>query len=132
MIVANLLFSRKWKLPSEDKNGDDDEESTFDADTLPITKNQRIMVHKIEAYCLKLIGDRVIKADSEGATITHATDATTRQRVGTFAPQGLHINNKEFLALPTLQLSSETDNITDSVIVDFKMIEQRNDRFQIG
>ena len=124
VIVANLLFGRKWKLPSEDKNDDDDEESTFDADTLPITKNQRIMVNKIEAYCLKLIGDRVIKADSEGATITHATDATTRKIVGTFAPQGLHINNKEFLALPTLQLSSETtDNITDSVIVDFKMIE---------
>ena len=68
--------------------------------------------------------ETVIKADSEGATITHATDATTRRIVGTFAPQGLHINNKEFLALPTLQLSSETtDNITDSVIVDFKMIE---------
>ena len=68
--------------------------------------------------------ETVIEADSEGATITHATDATTRRIVGTFAPQGLHINNKEFLALPTLQLSSETtDNITDSVIVDFKMIE---------
>ena len=57
VIVANLLFGRKWKLPSKDKNGDDDEESTFDTDTLPITKNQRIMVNKIEAYCLKLIGD---------------------------------------------------------------------------
>ena len=33
VIVANILFGRKWKLPSKDKNGDDDEESTFDADT---------------------------------------------------------------------------------------------------
>ena len=33
VIVANLLFGRKWKLPSEDKNGDGDGESTLDAGT---------------------------------------------------------------------------------------------------
>ena len=57
---------------------------------------------------MKLVGDRIIKADAEGATITHATDSTTRKVVGAFAPPGVHINKDEFLPLTTLPMSSET------------------------
>ena len=122
VTVANNLFGRKWKLPSMDKN-DKDEESTFDADTLPVKQSQRSMVNKVEALSLKLVGDRVIEADSEGATITHATDATTRKKVGTFAPAGLHINKDEYLPLSTLQLSSETtENIANSIEVEFNLL----------
>ena len=81
------------------------------------------MVNKVEALSLKLVGDRVIEADAAGATITHATDATTRKVVGTFAPAGLHINKDEYLPLPTLPLSSETTkNVADSIVVDFQLL----------
>ena len=108
MVVGNLLFGRNWKLPSVEHNEEGDQESTFDADTLPAIRNIHEMLNKIEALSLKQVGDRVIEADSEGATITHATDATTRKVVGTFAPAGLHINKNEYLPLTTLPLSSET------------------------
>ena len=123
MVVGNLLFGRNWKLPSVEHNEEGDQESTFDADTLPSIRNIREMLNKIEALSLKQVGDRVIEADSEGATITHATDATTRKVVGTFAPAGLHINKNEYLPLTTLPLSSETtQNIAQSIGVDFELM----------
>ena len=122
-IVANTLFGRNWKLPAEENSGGDEPESTFDADTLPKKQNQRTMINKIEALSLKLVGDRIIKADAEGATITHATDSTTRQVVGAFAPSGVHINKDEFLPLTTLPMSSETaKNIADATVVNFKLL----------
>ena len=123
MVVGNVLFGRKWKLPSVEHSEKGDQESTFDADTLPTARNIREMLNKVEALSLKQVGDRVIEADSEGATITHATDATTRKVVGTFAPAGVHINKDEYLPFPTLPLSSETtQNIAQSIEVDFKLI----------
>lgn len=51
------------------------------------------------------------------------TDSTTRKKVGSFAPQGLHINRESYLPLPTLQLGSETTkNIADSIATDFKIL----------
>ena len=124
MVVGNTLFGRNWKLPDKNDSDEEDQETTFDIDTLPTIRNIRTMLNNIQAYSMKLVGDKIIEANSEGATITHATDATTRKIVGTFAPAGLHINKEEYLPLPTLQLSSETtENIADSIKVDFKLIE---------
>ena len=124
MVVGNTLFGRKWKIPLEENGDDDDQESSFDADTLPTVKNIREMSKKIGVQAIKLVGDRVMEAKAEGATITHATDSTTRKVVGTFAPQGIHINKGEYLALPTLPLSSEsTNNLAELIKVDFQILE---------
>ena len=125
MVVGNILFGRKWKLQPETNSDfyNEDQELTFDADTLPTNRNIREMLYNIQAFSMKKVGDRIIEANSEGASITHATDDTTRKVVGTFAPAGLHINNEEYLPLPTLPLASETtENIADSIMVDFKLI----------
>ena len=68
----------------------------------------RQMLTNISAHSLKLVGERIMLAQTEGATITHATDSTTRKIVGTFAPAGLHIDRKEYLPFPTLNITSET------------------------
>ena len=54
-VVGNTLFGTKWKLPRElDKDHYDidsnemEDESEFDADTLPTRKNMRKMLKKIE------------------------------------------------------------------------------------
>ena len=124
MVVGNTMFGRKWKIPKEEHCESEDEESTFDADTLPTQKTIRTMLEKLQVYSLKLVGNRVIEANSEGATITHATDSTTRKVVGTFAPSGLHINRNEYLPFPTLPISTETTkNIANLIEVDFKILE---------
>ena len=38
MVVGNTMFGRKWKIPKEEHCESEDEESTFDADTLPTQK----------------------------------------------------------------------------------------------
>ena len=95
-VVGNTLFVTEWKLPRElDKDHCDtdstemEDESEFDADTLPTRKNMRKMLKKIELYSLKQVGERVLDAKSGGALLTHATDSTTRKVVGTFAQRQL-------------------------------------------
>jgi len=123
VTVGNLLFGRKWKMPTESQECENDE-SVFDRDTLPTEKNIRRQLKNIEAYSLKLVGDKVIDAKESGATITHATDSTTRKYVGSFAPAGLHINRDEYVPLPTLPISSETTkNVADSIVTDFRLLE---------
>ena len=98
-VVGNTLFGTKWKLPRElDKDHYDTEsnemedESEFDADTLPTHKNMRKMLKKIEVYSLKQVGELVLDGKSGGALLKHATDSTTRKVVGTFASAEIHIN----------------------------------------
>ena len=93
------MFGTKWKLPRElDKDHYDTEsnemedESEFDADTLPTHKNMRQMLKKIEVYSLKQVGELVLDGKSGGALLKHATDSTTRKVVGTFASAEIHIN----------------------------------------
>ncbi|CAM1331741.1 Uncharacterised protein g10665 [Pycnogonum litorale] len=125
VTVGNILFGTKWKLPAEATESDENEnEAMFDCDTLPTRKNIRKLLKNMEAYSLKLVGDKVIAAKASGATVTHATDSTTRKYVGSFAPAGLHINKDEYVPLPTLPITSETTrNVADSIATDFKQLE---------
>ena len=125
------MFGTKWKLPREidkdhyyvDTNQMEDE-SEFDADTLPTRKNMRKMLKKIETYSLKQVGERVLDAKSRGALLINATDSTTRQIVGTFVPARIHINRNEYLPLATLPITSEIRNNTaDSIATDFRLLE---------
>ena len=84
----------------------------------------RKKLKQIQAYSLGLIFDEIMKADNGGAVITHATDSTTRKKVGCFSPSGLHFNRDTYLPLPTLQLSSETTaNISKGIQTTFKILE---------
>ena len=126
VTVGNILFGTHWKLPTEaDETADiNEKEREFDSDTLPTRKNIRKMLKNLEAYSLKLVGDKVIGAKTDGAIITHATDTTTRKYVGSFAPAGLHINRDYFLPLPTLPIATETtENVAESIAVDFRLLE---------
>ena len=76
-------------------------------------------VEKIEACYLKQVGDRVLDAKSGGALLTHATDSTTRKIVGTFAPAGIHVNQNEYLTLPTLSRK----NTVNSIATDFRLLD---------
>jgi len=85
-------------------------------DLLPYRSTIRKNLKKIHAYSLKLIGDTIISAKyDDDSVLTHATDSTTRKRIGTFAPSGIHINRK-YLPLPTIELASETTiNIAEGI-----------------
>jgi len=85
-------------------------------DVLPHRSTIQQNLKKIHAYSLKLIGDTIISAKSDDdSVVTHATDSTTRKRIGTFAPSGIHINRK-YLPLSTIKLASETTiNITEGI-----------------
>ena len=77
----------------------------------------------MHAFSIGLIANKIVEANSQGATITHATDSTTRKKVGSFAPSGLHINRDEYLPLPTLSISSETtNNISTGIKTTFDML----------
>ena len=123
VVVANTLFGRAWKFPTEEDESED-REHIYDNDTLPTRKNIRKMLNNVEAYSMKIVGDKLMEAKESGATVTHATDSTTRKYVGSFAPAGLHLNNEQYLPLPTLPISSETtENVAASIALDFKLLE---------
>ena len=128
-VVANRVFKQDWKLPKEkdrlskyDQYDDGDEGAECDdgvelvaeddyLDTLPTRKAIRNNLKKMEAYSLNLDANEILNTKDENVLVTHATDSTTRKRVGSFAPQGIHINRDRYLPLPTLCLSSETTTI---------------------
>lgn len=134
--VVSRLFGCEWKIPREsrgqtinpdvDDNSSNDDE-TFDNNTLPTRKAIRNMLARIEVQSLKLAADKIVNL-SESDVITHATDSTTRKKVGCFAPQGLHVNQETYIPLPTLQLGSETTkNISDSIATGFEMMAVASD-----
>jgi hypothetical protein len=112
LIIGNKCFGRNWQMPyeqSEDKEENYDEDiRIYDQDELPTRKAIRGTLKKIEVHRLSLVAQKIQKEHEKGSTICHATDSTTRKNVGTFAVGGLHINNKEFLPLPSLYVTSET------------------------
>ena len=91
---------------------------------MPTRNTIRKKLKRVHAYSLGLISDEIMMADRDGAVITHATDSTTRKKVGCFSPSGLHVNRDTYLPLPTLQISSETtENIAKGVQTTFQMLE---------
>lgn len=116
-IVGNICFSRKWKKPLENEDSLDEVEdpdstesdetlSLYDQDRMPSRKAIRNILKKMEVYRMKLIANKICEENEKGSTICHATDSTTRKSVGTFAVGGFHINNKEFLPLPTVSYNA--------------------------
>ena len=141
-VVANGLFGQQWQFSEEQdrmskyegqveqgansesesdsdhdsEDGIEDSVSSARLDFLPYRSAIRINLKKIHAYSLKLIGDSIISAkNDDDSVLTHATDSTTRKRIGTFAPSGIHINRK-YLPLPTIELASESAiNIAEGI-----------------
>ena len=104
-VVANRIFKQNWIIPGETDRkskydtgkascNDDMIKSGTDLDTLPTRSTIRKKLKKMQAYSFGLIGDRIVRAKKEESTITHATDSTTRKRVGTFPPSSVHINRR--------------------------------------
>ena len=69
------------------KSGDNSD--TFHQDSMPENRNIRDKLRLIEAQCLSVVADEIIKHKRSGATITHTIDSTTRKVVGTFVGQGV-------------------------------------------
>ena len=84
VVVANHLFDRKWKVHCEVKNQPDE-------DTLPAKSRIREAMEMIEAKSLSCIVNKVEDQAAAGRMVTHATDSTTKERVGKFAVSGIHI-----------------------------------------
>ena len=83
---------------------------------------------RVEAKSLKLIAEKLVSVKKTEDVVTHATDSTTRKKVGCFAPQGLHINRNLYLPLPTMEIASETThNVSESVVTGFKILEAASD-----
>ena len=127
MVVGNILFKREWKINIVAQNVNDDDsnenENTYDCDTLPTKRAMRYMLSKIEASSLNLVAENLIEAKKEGHTITHSTDSTTRKVVGTYATAGLHIDNDIYLPLPTINVSRETtDNVVSGIKQGFELV----------
>ena len=83
LVRVAELFGRKWKILEED-------EDSFDIDTLPHERNLRTAVRQIETKGISCMIDKVKEAKSDGRMITHATDSTTK-KIGQFAGAGIHI-----------------------------------------
>ena len=130
-VVGNRMFKQSWTIPKEKDreskyNIEEIEENptVFDSNTLPTRSTIRKKLKQVHAYSLGLISDEIMKADRDGAVITHATDSTTRKKVRCFSPSGLHVNRDTYLPLPTLQISSETTEIiAKGVQTTFQMLE---------
>ena len=130
-VVANRLFGCAWTIPDENRGQVEftedeqmEEHQKYDNNTLPTRKAIRYMMERIEAMSLNLIAKKLVSVKDTDDVVTHATDSTTRKKVGCFAPQGLHINCNIYLPLPTMEMASETThNVSESVITGFKILE---------
>ena len=99
--VGNGLFNRKWKFPNQDND-------TFDMDTLPALVNIRSKLRLIEAETLSLVVSSVTEAKESGRAITASIDSTTKRGVGQFATQGLQIGQNCPVPLPLMAICGET------------------------
>ena len=130
-VVGNRMFKQSWTIPKEkdrvskyETEVTEETPTVVDSNTLPTRSAMRKKLKQVHGYSLGLISNEIMKADRDGAVITHSTDSTTRKKVGCFSPSGLHINKDTYLPLPTLQISSETtQNIAKGVETTFKMLE---------
>ena len=84
VITGNTMFKMKWKEHNE-------EEDTFDIDTMPHHRNIMDKLKLLEAQSLSLVAEEMSTQSESGRMLTHVIDSTTKKRVGTFACQGVHI-----------------------------------------
>ena len=93
MEVGNTMFDRKWKAPNE-------ENKTFDVDTLPDKRNIREALKMQEAQDLDLMVDQLEKGKEEDRPLTLFADSTTKRGVGQFVAQGIHVGRDTPYPLP--------------------------------
>ena len=98
-VVANRLFGCSWQIPQESRgrvefteDKTEEKQQQFDNNTLPTRKAMRSMLERVEAQSLNLIAQKLIDTNNTDNVVTHATNSSTRKKVGCFAPQGVHIN----------------------------------------
>ena len=103
VVRCSKLFGRTWKVLGED-------EQSFDVDTLPHEKNMRTAMKQVEAKALSLVVDEILDSSKHDRMITHASDSTTKQRVGQFAVSGIHIGKNVPFPLPIIPICGETTN----------------------
>ena len=120
--VSNNLFGRHWKMLEE-------EESSFDLNTLPHPRNMRYVDELIEAKSLACISKEIEEASQAGRMITHATDSTTKRGVGQFAVAGIHIGQNVPFPLPLIPVSGEsTKDIADQCSLMFQILAAVSDK----
>ena len=80
----------------------EEEESSFDLNTLPHPRDMRYVDELIEAKSLACISKEIEEASQAGRMITHATDSTTKKGVGQFAVSGIYIGQNVPFPLPLI------------------------------
>ena len=97
VIVGRGMFGSSW-------NKYEDSKESFDVDTVPQRRNLLEKLRQIEAQSLSLMVNMIVKGKEDGTMITHASDSTTKPKVGQFIGQGIHIGQNAALLLPAAYL----------------------------
>ena len=104
LSVVSRLFGCSWTIPPENRGHtefSEEEEAEeivqFDNNTLPTRKAMRKMLERMDVHSLKLSADKIADTKESDSVVTHATDSTTRKKVGCFAPQGVHIDRDTYI-----------------------------------
>ena len=82
-IIGNGMFGRSWILPEERSWSD----VKTRLDTLPEKTHVLQKLRLIEAERLSLVVEKMREEKEKGHMITHASDSTTKKRVGQFIGQ---------------------------------------------
>ena len=80
ITIGNGMFGRRWKK----SDGDND---SFDIDTAPTKMAVLEKLRLIEAESLSLVVEEMTRGGEQGHMVTHASDSTTKKRVGQFIGQ---------------------------------------------
>ena len=102
IIVANKLFDRQWK--EQEKS----EEGTDLRDMMPSLRSILEALNLMETQALAATVERMVEGREEGRMVTHAIDSTTKQGIGQFATQGIHIGRDSALPLPLMNICGES------------------------
>ena len=83
----------------------------------------RTAVRQIETKGISCMIDKVKEAKSDGRMITHATDSTTKKRIGQFAGAGIHIGQNVPFPLPLFPICGEkTQDIAEQCNLVFEIL----------
>ena len=102
IIVANKLFGRQWREQEKEEKDSDL------SDMMPSERSIHQAMALIETEALAQTVDRMEEGKAEGRMLTHSIDSTTKQRIGQFATQGIHIGRDSALPLPLINICGET------------------------
>lgn len=115
VLVGNGMFDRNWKSHES--------EEYLDNNTAPSNRNVRTAVELVEAQSLSLTVENLEKEKEEGRMLTHASDSTTKRRVGHFIVQGIHVGQNLPFPLPILPIAGEkTEDIAMQVDMGFEIL----------